>query len=151
MILLESRVFEQCLQEIAADGQCRACTLSEGTCAEVNAAIFAADPCADNQLGTHAHEPCIGVVVARSSLSAKLGVAVVTYVTPQRLRGSTWLFQSSLQHLLHEEGALVGDDRLTLRGADIHLIAVFVDDARHEHGIVVAAVVGNDTIGIHHL
>ena len=45
MIVLEGRVAKYGLEEVAADGKCRARTLSELSGTEVDTAVFATDPC----------------------------------------------------------------------------------------------------------
>lgn len=103
MILLESGVFENRLEEITTDGESRTTTLSQGTSAEMDAAIFAANPCSYDETRTDAHEPSIGMVVGGTRLSAKLGIAHIADIAPQTLRGSARLAHTSLEQLLHEE------------------------------------------------
>ena len=73
-IFLEFRVFQQGIQEIATYGQGRAASLAQRTGSEMDAAIFATDPCSNHKIGADAHKPGIGVVVAGSRLATKLSV-----------------------------------------------------------------------------
>ena len=150
VVLLESGVAHDRLKEIAADGECRARTLSESARAEVDAAVFAAYPCAANQVRTDAHEPGIGVVVAGAGLAAEVGIPCGTNAHPavQAHRGGSGLAQSAHHHLLHQPGALHGDDLFLGLGRLIDFAPVFVDNPRHEHGFHMLAVVGNGAIGV---
>lgn len=96
MILLESGVFENRLEEITTDGESRTTTLPQGTSAEMDAAIFAANPCSYDETRTDAHEPSIRMVVGGTRLSTKLGIAHIADIAPQTLRGSARLAHTSL-------------------------------------------------------
>ena len=76
VILLEVWIGEHALEEVAADGQSSAGTLAKLTCAEVDAAVFAAHPGACHEFRRDTHEPGIGVIVRCAGLAAELGVTV---------------------------------------------------------------------------
>lgn len=83
-ILLEGGIVEDGLQEVAADGQCRAVTLSEHTRAEVDTAVFATYPGAHHQTRRRADKPGIGVIVGGAGLTTEVGAGGLVVI-----RGST--------------------------------------------------------------
>ena len=85
MVFLECGVAHNRLYEISAYRQCRAAALSQGTRAEVDAAVFSAYPCATDKFRTDTHEPCVGMVVGGSGLSSEVGITRRIGIGPKAL------------------------------------------------------------------
>ena len=83
MILLESGVFENRLEEITADGKSRTTTLPQGTSTEMDAAIFATNPSTNNKVRAYSHKPSIRVIIACASLASPISVSELSYISIQ--------------------------------------------------------------------
>ena len=115
----------------------------------MDAAIFSTYPSSAYQFGSDTHKPCIGVIVARSCLSAKF--TVLQYgidITPQSCCGATPLSQSSPQHGLHEICRAIGNGLLLVQFGLIDDMSVSVQNLRHHDGHVILAVVHHCTITV---
>jgi hypothetical protein len=75
MILLEGRVAKNEFKEIATDGEGSAIALTEGSGAEVDAAIFTTYPGSDDEARGSAYEPSIAVIIGGSCLTTEVCIA----------------------------------------------------------------------------
>jgi hypothetical protein len=75
MILLEGRVAKNEFKEIATDGEGSAIALTEGSGAEVDAAIFTTYPGSDDASRGSAYEPSIAVIIGGSCLTTEVCIA----------------------------------------------------------------------------
>ena len=96
MILLEGWVAKDTLEEVTAHRKSGSRTLTQGSGAEVETAVFASYPGTNYQLRAHTHEPGIGMVVGGTSLATELGITVVAYIAPEALGCTSRLLHTAL-------------------------------------------------------
>ncbi len=133
-------------EEVAHDGQRHHAALA--ACGEVHGLILAADPCAHHQLGRHAHEPGVAVLVRGAGLAAHLH-AVESVLPLQAARRTRR--HHALQHREHGVGRGFAHGVLRLGDEAGDLVALSVLDARDEDRIVVHALVGEGREGARQL
>ena len=81
------------------------------------------------------------MVVGRTRLSAKFGVTVVAYISPEALRSTAWLSHTALEQLLHQEGTLVRNHLLLSGRTFIYHLAVVIDNLGNQYRVVVLTIV----------
>ena len=114
------------------------------------AAVFAANPCSDYDVGAYAHEPCVGVVVGCACLAAEVSVGCGVDVAPQALRCAARLAHSAHEQLLHEESAFIWDNLFCFGFCSVHLVTFLIDNPCYKYWADVLAVVGYGAVCVDH-
>ena len=96
VILLEGWVAKDTLEEVTAHRKSGSGSLTQGSGAEVETAVFASYPGTNYELRAHTHEPSIGVVIGGTCLATELCITVVAYIAPETLGCTSRLLHTAL-------------------------------------------------------
>ena len=155
-MVAQSSIAQHLVEEDAEDGEGRLRTLSECTGAEVDLAIFTADPRTAHKVGGDTDEPRIGVRVGRAGLAAHVERAVPEplagiLLCTEALGRTTGIGHSGSKERLHVEGLLGRHHGVGFAAAFVDHLAIGIDNLRDEGGLDVFARVGHGGISAHHL
>ena len=147
-IMSKSRIGKNRLKEIATNRERSTRTLSESTCTEVNATIFASYPSTNYKLRTNTYEPSVGMVVGSTSLTTKFGILELSHIAPKTLRSSSRFHHTTLEKLLHEECTLVRNYLFCILRSTINLFSITVYNTCHQYRSMMTTIISYGTIRV---